>query len=673
MLIMNSHRDLFKSNLEFVQSVNPSLADKLAVCSSTISIVPDQSGHLVLTVGDECWSDSIVEQASSQWSAQWSIPDRVLMARITNDQIDSSIDRLIADVFDTEDLVMLSNLPNLRYQSDKSAEKSLARDVVLVGALSLLYLPSLLAYDRPESIVLVESQMEQLAAALHLVDFRAIILELREKNIGFHLIYECSVEALQAGMLRYYGDTNPLAVHGLRCFRSFYLCSALIQFHAWLHAPDGLMEHFKGFLGNDTDEINQTIHSVWNTIAYPSAHCLRADCLRDGDPIVIVASGPSLDEQIDWLRDHHHDLTIISAGSALGALLRAGIHVDGAVLLEMGTVVFRDLSDLLIEGHDLGGTVLFASITIDPRIAAEFKQVVFFHRPLSSAFTLYPSESTSVLPQAGPQAANAALEVALQLGTRRLLLLGCDFAAADPRRPRAEQAIGRSDRRFDLPVPGRLGKTVFSSAELSVTHQLFENALRLYGAHATTLGNGSRLEGVRSLATVDDLLDLQTYFSDPSHFHNLVAALPLRAITSQQLITSFKGAHQSLVQATLEIRSHLKQADRWTHQLSKELGRYTSWDDQDLDPPARLCHRLTRFLYFFVFQPLHDLERGPEAWQQHVTQAEESLLLIEKLFSAFFDAMDAICIAPRLPSFDPQWIKKRLAQSARDQHGSASI
>ena len=71
------------------------------------------------------------------------------------------------------------------------------------------------------------------------------------------------------------------------------------------------------------------------------------------NPIILTASGPSLDAQISWLKDHHQDFTIVAAGSSVATLLRHDIHVDICVLLEMATTVFKDLNDLAMSGINL--------------------------------------------------------------------------------------------------------------------------------------------------------------------------------------------------------------------------------------------------------------------------------------------------------------------------------
>ena len=659
--------DLFERNHTYIQSVNPGLAAKLIERLPLVLIEDIQGEGVMLTVDGQCWTQNLVEIAQAQWTAQSLQPDRVMMARIVNDQPPKQLITFLPEVFDSEQLVTLSNLPSLSTTVACPADQRLyCRDILLLGAFALLYVPILLKSNQILSFVLVEPDLAQFTAALHFIDFAELIQELKLRQIGFNFIHEESSDLLQASLLSFYGSKNPLALHGLRILRSFWQSPLLIELYSWLHAQDGLAEHCKGFLGNDTDEMNQTIHALWNTLLYRDARRLAADVLDDSNPLVIVASGPSLDEQLSWLQDHHTNLTIISAGSSLGTLVRSGIHVDAAVFLEMGTIVFRDISDLLLEGYDLSGINLFASITIDPRIASEFKDVIFFHRPHSAAFALFPDEVSSLLPQAGPQAANAALEVALQLGSRNLLLLGCDFAAADLTHPRSELAIGSSERSFDLPVPGRLGSTVFSSSELSVTRQLFENALLLYGANATSIGNGAMMKGVTAVKRAEDLDSLHQFFSSPNTFSPAIERLPKRTNKKADLAEVILSASQDLCEVCLSLRKSVASSECWSFDLSTKLGSYISWSDEGLLPAQRLRQRLTRFLFFFIFQPLHDEPADdPSRWHEALSHTLKSIDLTERLFVAFFAFLLEIDQAQKLPLFDPQWIKQRLSASAQ--------
>ena len=122
-----------------------------------------------------------------------------------------------------------------------------------------------------------------------------------------------------------------------------------------------------------------------------------------------------------------NSLTVVSAGSAIGALLRNGISPDYAVLLEMSSDVFRDMCLLVGEGYDLSEITLIASVTIDPRIASLFGSFVTYQRPVSTASLFFDDETKSALPYAGPQALNAAFEVCLFSDPKSITLLELIF------------------------------------------------------------------------------------------------------------------------------------------------------------------------------------------------------------------------------------------------------
>lgn len=664
MTIQESSSDLFYSNLDFIASFNPSLAEQLRPLKDAVCVNHGVQGRVV--VNGAVWIDDYRTVATRYLSGQLIKPDRVLTERIISGYPVRTIDQLMADLVDSEQLIVCEQLHCLQINRDipKNIPPHYSRDALLLGSFCLLYIPHLLAADSPsQSYTLVETEPEQLAAVLHLVSLHEIVKSMRDRNIGFDLLYHPNQNDCNIRILDHYASSNPLALHGIQILRSPRLSPELIEVHSWCHAPDGLLDLVKGFLGNDTDEYNQVMHALWNTLVYPNASMLQPDIIEDGYPLVIVASGPSLDDQLEWLKAEHEQLTIISAGSALGSLLRAGIHVDIAVLLEMSSIVYQDVCDLVFEGYSLSHTVLIGSVTIDPRLPSLFSHTIFFHRPLSAAFSLTEDENKACLPQAGPQAANAALEVALQLGSRKLLLLGCDFAAVDPNKPRASQAMGSSDRSFNLPLAGNCGRTVYSSPELSTTRQLFENVIHLYGVDASSLGEGALIKGVRPLdeSPIDKIL--QNYLSNPSRLQALLRQLPKRNYPREALHRQCLQAVEESESMQKQIALLLEQSNCWNHHVSKGLGVFVSWDDVNIDSCKSLRRRMTRFLYFFAFQVLHD--STPEQWRERVKDVLLSSQQIHQIYSTYFTALSELAWSEALPAWDHKWIRSMFQRVAK--------
>ena len=271
------------------------------------------------------------------------------------------------------------------------------------------------------SITLVEDDYRQFGAALSFVDL-SVVKICKKLSVGLTLHVDSTRENLQDRLYTQFGTQNPTLLYGLQTLRSPIQSPVLMELHSWLHAPEGAAQHVLGLLGFATDEINQTQQALWNALCQPM-HLVSPGHLSPDLPIVLVASGPSLNDQIPWLRQHQDAFNIVSAGSALGSLLRAGIKPHAAVFLERGAQVYSDLCDLLIEGYALQDLTAILSSTIDPRVPALFCDSVFFHRPVAAATDLFPGDNQAILPVAGPHVVNAALEALLCLGTRHFCWL----------------------------------------------------------------------------------------------------------------------------------------------------------------------------------------------------------------------------------------------------------
>ena len=208
------------------------------------------------------------------------------------------------------------------------------------------------------------------------------------------------------------------------------------------------------------------------------------------------------------------------------------------------------------------------------------------------------------MPQAGPQAANAALEVSLRLGFRNLLLLGCDFGTVNPTRERAKGAMGISPRLFDLPVAGGQGKTVYSNAELSTTRQLFEHALISYGATALAFGDGSRMKNVTH--TKECLSDILSKMNPSGSYESdrILSELPVRQVCSAELLKIVQLAQVTNNELFVQLKSALQSEDALNQNITTIWNKVLSWSDSRAAFGEKLHRRLTRFLIFFVIQPL---------------------------------------------------------------------
>ena len=171
----------------------------------------------------------------------------------------------------------------------------------------------------------------QLAAALSLVNLEEFVDICKSQDIALTLHVDQSKANLQDRLYTQLSLDNPTILYGWQILRSPVKSPALMELHSWLHAPEGAAQHVLGLLGFATDEINQTQQALWNALSQSPTKVLSVGHLDSDVPVVLVASGPSLDNQLPWLSKNQHHLNIVAAGSSLGSLLRAGVRPQSAV------------------------------------------------------------------------------------------------------------------------------------------------------------------------------------------------------------------------------------------------------------------------------------------------------------------------------------------------------
>ena len=170
--------------------------------------------------------------------------------------------------------------------------------------------------------------------------------------------------------------------------------------------------------------------------------------------------------------------------------------------------------------------LLISSITVDPRLSSLFKD--FLLPPSVSTTASFGGESDkSSLLISGPEAVNAAVEVALKLGFNDVVMMGCDFSSPSRQTYRSKDAIGSSPRDLVLPAKSNAASTIYTDETLTATYRSLETALSVQkNVKITRIGLGVKIEH-----TFYDSPDIPSYplsFCTASNL--LIASRPVLAI-----------------------------------------------------------------------------------------------------------------------------------------------
>ncbi|MBJ6359983.1 motility associated factor glycosyltransferase family protein [Paenibacillus sp. GCM10012307] len=218
-----------------------------------------------------------------------------------------------------------------------------------------------------------------------------------------------------------------------------------LELHQWFM---NTLELMIASIGNS---IHDTLAGLYNTMENAEAiiKAPRLASLRGafkGKPAIIVSNGPSLDHNIDHLRQAAGKALIITAESALRPCLERGILPDAMSVTERSPDVYH----YHFANQKLPPSLALIGLTvIDPRIptSTEGPWVPVFRRLENSARWIQHAimESGEAL-KGGSSSAHLAFEFALWTGADPIIFIGQDLAFGPDKATHSRQSVYSEDR-----------------------------------------------------------------------------------------------------------------------------------------------------------------------------------------------------------------------------------
>lgn len=280
-------------------------------------------------------------------------------------------------------------------------------------------------------LCIVEPDPDVFHAALHTVEWAHLVEHFARPGYSMEVVLDRSpVEAGRqvATWLNQVGGHNAAHVFWYR-HRGGEVMAETERF-----LDRDLLPHYTSFLGYYDDERTSLAHTAAN--AGRGTPLLRAgtDVLLAGGPhppVFVVANGPSLDQAVDFLRENRDRGIVLSCGTALGSLVRAGIVPDLHLEMERTRPV-REWIDQATTAEERERIQLVALNPVHPDVFQLFPRAAMVSRSmdLGAAWIdrrLPEGVTPLVVPAPGPTVGNCGLGLAVALGFTEIVLVGLDL------------------------------------------------------------------------------------------------------------------------------------------------------------------------------------------------------------------------------------------------------
>ncbi|MEH6393570.1 motility associated factor glycosyltransferase family protein [Pseudoalteromonas sp.] len=235
-------------------------------------------------------------------------------------------------------------------------------------------------------------------------------------------------------------------------------------------------------------------------------------------PVVIIANGPSLDQEIEFLQQIQDKVVIFSCNSASTALVKKGIIPDFHVALERTEMTYDFLRDFLPEEARQKMNLLVTNV-MHPKVASLFPWTGYGLKGNESATQLVHLSQfinrkpiTEILSYCNPLVGNTALSYACHLGFKNIYLFGVDNGYVDEDYHHSKSSFyynkeGQVEHKplkigKQIALPGNFVPTILTDEFMSVGNIQMEkliNSFKNEGINFYNCSNGAKIKGATPL------------------------------------------------------------------------------------------------------------------------------------------------------------------------------
>ena len=361
------------------------------------------------------------------------------------------------------------------FHSDNSNE-SFISSIILVGIKSPFFLDSFVDWcisNKIRNIAFVDVSINSLVSSCLVVDWSRLFEKLSNHAIKSSFFLESTISDSLSAAVNWLSTVSYYSAVNFYYYIDRVACPEYIEAAALLSDPSAYLTFTaKGFLEDNINMLHNSICTLTaSNLDFLDFHELTPlEC-----PIVLVGSGPSLDENILEIQSlQESGCCVIACGSSITTLFESNIIPDYAVLVERNVSVYQK-HKLATDYHSFFSKVhLVAASTVDSRIFPYYKQCSIYTR--SSNVLASVTDRTNLLSNTHTTSSNAGLAFALSLSPTSLYLYGLDFGSHSKSKSRSTSAHGIGSYALNKVVRGA-SRSVFTCNSLLRSLGLFDQLL----------------------------------------------------------------------------------------------------------------------------------------------------------------------------------------------------
>lgn len=392
--------------------------------------------------------------------------------------------------------------------------------LLLTGCGLGYHIESIVKHLDIRNLCIFDPHKDSFYASLHIIDWVPILKKLTQKGRMLKLLIGVEPKDAMADM-KLMSDKIGL----------FNLVHTYIYRHFSSAKEDAFIELYRkefhlnasgtGFFDDEQVSFTHTIKNINNKLNF-----FRYPKEKKTHPTAfVIGNGPSLDEHIEYIREHQQNAIIFSCGTSIASLYKSGIKPDFQIEIERNT----NTADWIIHGtpeefrKDL---TLLGLNTLAPEVTPLFEDSCLAVKPNDVGQHVIekelPNKGLHPLILCNPTVTNGGLSYALTMGFEEIYLFGVDLGVREDgahhsslslyydleKKTKQKGYSGFERKEGDYEISGNFGDKVTTNPVLHSTKTNMEILMRHFSRSGYTFNvynpnRGAFIDGAKPIEQKD--------------------------------------------------------------------------------------------------------------------------------------------------------------------------
>ena len=426
--------------------------------------------------------------------------------------------------------------------------------MLMSGIGSGIHIEKLLEKVDIKHLVIIDTDYSFLKLSMHIINWKEIISKFIQKDNIFNFYIANKARDLAYQTINDIAITAPYKGYFIPLYTHY---SSPFFEEVKKHFLDKIQLVYQG-LGFIDDELNSLRKTLLN-LDHNIPVYTGCSNIPNKSTLFIVASGPSIDKDIEYIKKHKDDVVIFSCGTALRILEKNGITPDFHFEIEREEEVHDVLQQYTSEHIRKDVALIGLNVLYDKVFTEDFEESYLYFRGSDAGSSIIPL-TIPRLTDCNPTVTNGAVSFASEFSWDRIYLFGADMGFRDKNNHHSKDAFMYSpdNKTFDWHsevgtevtnmVPSNFGNEQISCTSVFFwTKQNIENTLITKDIYIYNCSDGAKIE-----------------HTHPFHAKNIV----IPQSNKQEVIKAIKSNFKDLKTNQPEFRkNYTKQVDTFYYMI----------------------------------------------------------------------------------------------------------